>query len=96
MTGVVIPTRIIRNKSDSGQDFWRGNGQIATITTLAAHLNSGQHMSDTGTSTAAELRKRFKEIPQEQRDANQAFSVRVRGPSLTTAVASRQKVRSAS
>ena len=34
-------------------------------------------MSDTGTSTAAELRKRFKEIPQEQRDANQAFSVRV-------------------
>ena len=34
-------------------------------------------MSDTGTSAAAELKKRFKEIPQEQRDANQAFSVRV-------------------
>jgi len=34
-------------------------------------------MSDTGTLTAAELRKRFKAIPQEQRDANQSFSVRV-------------------
>ena len=34
-------------------------------------------MSDTGTSTAAELRTRFKAISQEQRDANQAFSIRI-------------------